>query len=104
MLDYNEKNASEDISDGDINLLCEKIGIEIKNNSIPLKEEKTTAVENILLSKKYKIKNDIEITTKKEKISVKTCEKETQTINEYDSDTDSEQELYRQYLLTQKNN
>ena len=104
MLNYNEDKASENLSDADINLLCDKIGIEIKNSSIPLKEEKTTAVENILLSKKYKIKNDIEITTKKEKIGVKTCEKETQTVNEYDSDSDSEQELYRQYLLTQKNN
>ena len=38
MLNYNEDKASENLSDADINLLCDKIGIEIKNSSIPLKE------------------------------------------------------------------
>ena len=105
MLDNKQKHCSEDFSE-DINIICEKLGIEIKNNSIPLKEEKTTAVDNALLNKKTKIKDDIETITKKEKEDVETCEKATQTISEYDNDddTDDEQEMYRQYLLTQKNN
>ena len=105
MLDDKQKHSSEDLSE-DINIICEKLGIEIKNKSIPLKEEKTTAADNVLLSKKTKIKDDIEIITKKEKKDVETCEKATQTNNEYDNDndSDSEQEIYRQYLLTQKYN
>ena len=105
MLNDNQKNFSEDFSEEDISI-CDKLGIEIKikNNSIPLNEEKTTAAENILLNKKTKIKNDIETVSEKEKKDVETCEKGTQTINEYDNDSDSEQEFYRQYLLKQKNN
>ena len=104
MLDDKQKHSSEDLSE-DINIICEKLGIEIKNKSIPLKEEKTTAADNIFLSKKTKIKDDIEINKKEEK-DVETCDKATQTINEYDNDndSDSEQEIYRQYLLTQKYN
>lgn len=98
MFNKEQNNSSEDFSEGSINLFYK----EYRRDIIPLKEEKTTAADKVLLSKKHKNKNNKEAESKKEEIVANSCEKATQTINEYDNDSDSEQELYRQYLLTQK--
>ena len=93
----------------DDKLICDNDSIDSLNKSLIKLNEKTTKMntlpsDNKINKKKYRYKKIFKVKrVKKEPTNnIKTCDKETQTINYYEEEEMSDEEAVLEYLLNEK--